>query len=63
MQQNSGCGDASPTDGIARDSRKYVDESLLQRIQAFEPVIEDANEVGFYYFFKKNFSLEWVSDY
>lgn len=47
MQQDSGFEDASPTDGIARDSRKYVDEPLLQKIQAFEPVIEDAKEVGF----------------
>lgn len=38
--------DASPTDGNAGESRKYVDQSLLQKIQVFEPVIENANEVG-----------------
>ncbi|KAK6157989.1 hypothetical protein DH2020_005303 [Rehmannia glutinosa] len=36
----------SPTDEIVRDSpgRKYVDKALLQKIQAFEPVLEDAEE-------------------
>ncbi|XP_057787049.1 phosphatidylinositol/phosphatidylcholine transfer protein SFH11 isoform X2 [Salvia miltiorrhiza] len=38
---SSGCEDAFPTDEIARDSRK---QPLVQKIQAFEPVVEDAKE-------------------
>lgn len=38
----------SPADETLRDgpSREYVDKPLLQKIQAFEPVLEDAKEVS-----------------
>ncbi|XP_042052877.1 phosphatidylinositol/phosphatidylcholine transfer protein SFH12-like isoform X4 [Salvia splendens] len=42
--QNSGFEDASPTNEIARDSRKYVDEHFFQKLQAFEPMIQDAKQ-------------------
>ncbi|XP_042047771.1 phosphatidylinositol/phosphatidylcholine transfer protein SFH11-like isoform X2 [Salvia splendens] len=42
--QNSEFEDSSPTNEIARDSRKYVDGHFFQKLQAFEPVIEDAKE-------------------
>lgn len=50
MQENICYEDASeesPTDGIDGDSTKYVNESFLQKIQALEPVMENANQVVF----------------